>query len=212
MCDESTIVRLQFIGKILSLFTHQLNNHLAIIKDSLGFLTDLTELRGVGGEDATEILETVKALEGEINKATLLSKRLNSFGHRMDSEISTFDLNEVIEEMLTLVSKATVQKRLAFLREFGELPPINGNPSLFQFVLFCLLDRYIKALPPNGRLKVKTLTSEDVIRVLLEPMNELSSGPLPFCPDHIIGLGLKLLSCRISTEEPTGKTEIVLMK
>ncbi|MFN3533883.1 MAG: hypothetical protein ACK4WB_00655 [Desulfatiglandales bacterium] len=211
MYNEETIVRLQFVGKILSLFTHQLNNHLAIIKDSLGFLRDIAELKGIGKEDAQEIMETINSLDEEIVKATFLSKKLNSFGHRMDSELSTFNLNDVTDEILTLLSRATIEKRLGFVREYGELGPLNGNPSLFQFVLFCLIDRYIKSLPPRGRLRVKTFEWENSVRLLLEPMDELLGEVNPFCPDHIIHLGAEKLSCTIWSDKSTGRTEIQVL-
>lgn len=186
MLEEAVEIRLKFIGKILSLFTHQLNNHLAIIKDSLGFLEDLSELRGLDKNEREDVLNTLKVLEDEINKATLLSKRLNSFGHRMDSALSVFNPNEVIEEVLTLVSRATIEKKLGFVLEFGPMEPIYGNPSLLQFLLFCLLDRYIRGLPPNGKIIVMTRKEEGAIRILLDPQPSQLEFKSTFCSDKLI--------------------------
>lgn len=186
MLDEATGIRLQFIGKILSLFTHQLNNHLAIIKDSLGFLADLVEIKGFDKNEREEALNTLKVLEDEINKATVLSKRLNSFGHRMDFTLSLFNPNDVIEEILSLISRATIEKKLSFVVDFSPTEPLYGNPSLLQFLLFCLLDRYIKALPTKGIIKVKTFKEREAIKIRLETESKEFEFKNPFCSDELI--------------------------
>lgn len=210
MLEETIEIRLQFIGKILSLFTHQLNNYLAIIKDSLGFLADLTELKGFDKNEREEVLNTLKVLEDEINKATVLSKRLNSFGHRMDSALSIFNPNDVIEEILSLISRATIEKKLSFVVEFSPVEPLYGNPSLLQFLFFCLLDRYIKALPANGIIKIKTFKESYALRVQLEPKSKELEFKNPFCSDELIEFIASKGEISLSFDQKELKTEVLI--
>lgn len=210
---ESVGCRLQFIGKILSLFTHQLNNHLAIIKDSLGFLQDLAEFKGINKQDAEEILNTIGSLEQEIGKAVVLSKKLNSFGHRMDNLYSTYNINDAIEEVLVLISRATIEKRLQFSKCFDlNIEPVHGNPALIQFLIFCLIDRFIRMLPPKGNLTVRTADCNDTIKIELTSQNELENRGSFFCPDNVIELAASLHQCDVSWDRDLKKVDILIKR
>jgi C4-dicarboxylate-specific signal transduction histidine kinase len=199
------VFHLKFIGKILSLFTHQLNNHLAIIKDSVGFLEDLVKLRAMSQEDTNEIKETVSALEEEIGKATVLSKKLNSFGHRMDHAFSKFHINDLLEELLVLLSRATTEKRLKFIKEFSsDLNPLFGDPASIQFFMFCLIERFIRALPQMGALTVKTTPKNGSFRIELIPHGDgLMEVPEAFCTEEAIEFARESLGCSISYDPAT---------
>lgn len=197
--EKLRLCQLQFIGKILSLFTHQLNNHLAIIKDSVGFLDDLIRLKGQLKDDIDEITKTMAEVEEEINRATILSKKLNSFGHRMDSSFSSFSINDILEELLILVSRITIQKRLTFMKDFSpDVPIIYNDPGKVHFLLYCFLDRLLKKMEPGARMKVITKVSGKgcAVDFIIEG-GVLESDDISMCSDDIIEYTKDSLGCKM---------------
>ncbi len=100
---ELRVSQLCFIGKILSLFTHEINNHLAILKESAGLMEDLIEFgESQSKQDSGQYLQISHSIHNQVRKTMTLLKYLNRFGHRFDHEISSFNLNESLEELLVL--------------------------------------------------------------------------------------------------------------
>ena len=52
MVDEQiTTSQLNFIGKVLCVFSHEINNQLAVVKESVGLIGDLIELGKTSRKD-----------------------------------------------------------------------------------------------------------------------------------------------------------------
>jgi len=207
-CEKMRVAQLQFIGKILSLFTHQLNNHLAIIKDSVGFLDDLIKIKGQFKDDISEITNTMIEAEEQIEKATVLSKRLNSFGHRMDNAFSTFSINDILDELLVLASRATIQKRLSFERDFSpDVPPIYSDPSKVHFLLFCLMERFLKRMKPGGCIRVITKAKDQGCTVCFAVEDGIcDSEEVWLCSDEVIEYAKSSLGCKTMENNPNSIT------
>ena len=122
------IAHLKFIGKVLSVFTHELNNHLAIIKESAGLIEDTLRLQKSSGKyDIEESLKIIRSIENQIGKTAWICKKLNGFGHRMDRALSTFNVNESLEELLVLLNRVANQKKVSFEKDFQ-----GGHSSCLQ--------------------------------------------------------------------------------
>ena len=101
--QELRFLQLRFIGKIMAGFTHEIKNYLAIIKESAGLIGDMVKKGKMSKNDIPEYLDIVHSIEDQIEKATEQFTYLNRFSHRMDSRLSTFNLNECLGELIALV-------------------------------------------------------------------------------------------------------------
>lgn len=186
--NDVRIEQLRFIGKVLSVFTHELNNHLSIIKESAGLIEDTLRLQKSSGKyDIEESLKIIQSIENRIGKTAWICKKLNGFGHRMDRVLSTFSVNESIEELLILVSRVANQKKVSFEKDFDEdMPQISSDPAKLQFVVFCLIDKNLKRLDKDSSLIFKTTYSGDSIRISIIPKGDfIESGEREICPEDI---------------------------
>lgn len=155
--DISTSTQLRFIGKVLSVFTHEINNHLAILKESAGLAGDILGSQQTSQQHLQDSLKVLGSIESQIGKTSWLIKNLNTFGHRMDKPLSTFSVDESIKELLVLLSRIINQKGLVVEKDFREgIPLIHSNPSKLQFIIFCFLDYALKRLDKNGIITLKT--------------------------------------------------------
>jgi signal transduction histidine kinase len=177
--EDLRFQQLRFIGKILAGFTHEIKNYLAIIKESAGLIGDMVKIGKMSASDIPEYLDTIDAIEDQIEKATEKFTCLNRFSHRMDAQISTFNLNECLEELISLMSRFAKQKNVLLETDFSKaIPPIQSNPSMLQLLIFSFLEEKITGLEKNGRIMVKaTLADKSVVIQIIQEGTLFESGP-----------------------------------
>ena len=175
--ENLRLLQLQFIGKILAGFTHEIKNYLAIIKESNGLIEDLITLGKTSQVDSEQYLEITRSIEEYIEKTNNLFRYLNRFAHRMDSQLATFNLNETLEELIALVTRFANQKKISIGKDFQEdIPPIHSNPSLVQFVAFSFLHEKIKNLDNNSKITIQTAAAENTVKLRIIPEGNFLEG------------------------------------
>ncbi|MBI5196191.1 MAG: HAMP domain-containing histidine kinase [Nitrospirae bacterium] len=164
--------QLSFIAKVLSVFTHEIKNHLAIIKESNGLIGDLITL-GQTAPNAAQCLKIIESVEHQITKTSLLCTNLNRLGHRMDMSVSTFNLNECLEELLSLIQRTANQKKLSFKKDFAQnIPSLYNSPSKLQFLIFCLLEKSMDLLDYGGKIIIKTAYTNGSVSISIIPKGD----------------------------------------
>lgn len=184
------LLQLRFIGKILAGFTHEIKNYIAIIKESAGLIGDMIQLEKKSKNEPHEYLEIIRSIEEQIEKVNDLFRYLNRFSHRMDTELSTFNVNETLEELIALLTRFANQRKISLEKDFQrDIPSMNNNPSMLQLLVFHFLEEQLTRLDKNSSLMLKTSFSNGSITVkiivkgnYLEAMSE--KGP---CADEIHG-------------------------
>lgn len=196
-------LQLRFLGKILAGFTHEIKNHLAIVKESAGLMGDMIKM-GKSAESASgQYLEIVQSIEEQIAKALVHFTYLNRFSHRMDTTFSTFNVNESLEELTALLHRFANQKRISLEKDLQkDLKPINGSPSMLQFIVFHFLEETMAKLDKNSRIIVKTegMNSSVVIRIIPEGNVLVTDAIKSECPHGIIDSIIKMLNGTITKQ------------
>ncbi len=202
--ETLTSSQLSFIGKVLSIFTHEVRNHLAIIKESAGLLGDLIEMGKILlPQDSQQTLKIVQSIENQISKTAWLCNNLNSFGHRMDKPLSTFSVNECIEELFVLLQRLAKQRKIAIEKDFVEdRLLINSNPSELQFIIFCLIEKYLRTLDRDSMIIIKTDRSDNSIEINIIPKGTtIKTDEEGICMDDIYEYVIKQLGGNISKKD-----------
>ncbi|MBF0505495.1 MAG: HAMP domain-containing histidine kinase [Nitrospirae bacterium] len=169
-------LRFRFIGRIIAGFTHELKNHLAIIKESGGLQQDLLSMSKK--VDSAELHKFLRSVDSQIERGLQLIAFLNRFAHRMDCECSSFSVNEAAEELVALMARHAYQKRIEFTKDFGPgIPPIHNNPSMLQLLIFFIIEEMMDCFEKGGTITVRTSSEKDTIRIAIVPngnMKELT--------------------------------------
>lgn len=181
-CEQDLrYLQLCFIGKIIAGFTHEIKNHLAIIKESAGLIGDLIKFGKKGKDESAQYLEIIGSVEDQMERTVELFNYLNRFAHRMDMQTAVFNVNDSLEELVALVNRFAHQRKITLEKEFQrDLPPIKNDPPLFQFLVFCLIENTLMALDKNSKIVLKTSVSADRILVSIVPKGnfiESQQGP-----------------------------------
>jgi len=167
-------MQLAHVGKLMAGLSHEFKNHLAIIKELNGLIQDLLSLEDPDQPKQKERYEKIIAGVNErIEQAAEMCRFLSGFAHRTDHPISSFSAPEVIQEEIYLLSRFARQKQVNLTASFEEeLPLILNNPSLLQFVLFCIIGPALEVLKPDGRINISVHPQEDSIRIVIKAEGE----------------------------------------
>lgn len=156
--NELRGLQLEFCGRLLAGFTHDLKNHLAIIKESNGLISDMIDMGMVTDEVlAARLQKVVNSIQGRVGQATDMATHLNGFAHRLDTPVSTFQMNDLLSEELTFLRRFARLREIELQITLSEgLPVMHNNPSLVQFVVFRLFTMSLQRLKNRGVIEIAT--------------------------------------------------------
>jgi len=159
---------LAFYGAITASVSHELNNVVSIIDQSAGLLDDL--LYGASqGQPITE--EQLQRVSEKISRQTArgieIIKRLNKFAHSSDYPVTDFDLNDLMENFISLIERLAKIKGVELLPRYCEDPVnLSGNPFLTQQASFGIFKQLLTGSQKGDQIKI--VISKDDQNAILE--------------------------------------------
>jgi C4-dicarboxylate-specific signal transduction histidine kinase len=185
--NHATTPQLQFIGKVLSAFSHEINNHLAITKESVGLIGDFIECGKTSRKDLREILGIIDSIQNQIKKTSFFFDRLNGFSHGMEAPLSSFSVHGCLEDLIVLLQRLAYQKQVRLEKDFAaNMPLIENSPFRLQFLIYCLIDMHIKRIDKNSSITIKTSWSNNSVQISVIPKgNEIKTEEEGICNDEL---------------------------
>ena len=144
--------RMETMALLLSGIAHDFNNMLSTLLAHLGLL------RTQNGGDAPEVrsarLARIERMEGTIDRASELTRRLLTVARGTGSELEAIDLGEVIRGALDLVEPGWPQG-IDLVRDIPDpLPPVLGAKGDLEQVLVNLLVNAKDAVSEGGHIRI----------------------------------------------------------
>ena len=127
-----------FMGKITAGITHEMNNVLAIIRESAGLMEDIFAISKEGPLPHKEKLDQALArIEGQVSRGVELNKELNRFAHSMDSPEADLKIDELLVHIQALNARfARIRQVELNVQMPSSAGQIRTNPFLL-LQLFC---------------------------------------------------------------------------
>lgn len=146
--------RLAAVGEIAAGVAHELNNPLTTIT---GFVElALQELP----EDIPQ-REELQIVIDEAQRARGVVRRLLDFARQSDNLRSLTDLNQLVEEVVSLTQLSTKVSRINIRINLDDaLPRISADPNQIKQVFLNLIQNAIQAMPDGGELTLETQQKE----------------------------------------------------
>ena len=202
--------RLALVGRLLASVSHELNNPLQAIQNALFLLKDEENLSMQGKQDLDVILSEAERM------ASLIERLRTAYRPGRIKDFRPMNLNDLIEDVHTLITTLLRQKQIAF--EFHpepDLPPVSGMSDQMRQVALNLFLNAIDVMKPGGRLIVRTESLPQHNEVLLTVKDTgpgISPEILPqifdaFITDKQTGTGLGLTITRDIIEQHLGRIE-----
>jgi len=217
------------LGKLAAGVAHELNNPLAMIKESAGWLKDLLEEEEPDKiANFKEIEKTVNKIDLHVERAKSVTHRMLGFGRRFEPVQEEVDMNRVAEQTLSFLENEALHRNIVIEKDFPEnLPSIRSDSTQIQQVILNITDNAIDAVGKNGTVRMKTGYDSRKQEVFLEisdtgpgiPKEDLDKIFDPFyttkTSEDGTGLGLSVsysiiekLGGRISVESTQGKGSV----
>jgi len=214
--------RLISLGEVAAGIAHEIKNPLVSIKTFADLLPDKyndDEFRHIFSNVVSQEITRINDLVGE----------LLNFVKEPVLTYEQFDIKDLIEELVTLLSPQLEEQKVTMEFEFPETPQLFlADRSLLKQALLNILLNSIQAMPDGGKMIVGALFSDTNLIVYIEDTGIGISGSIrdkifdPFVTDKADGVGLGLSICHkiisahrgsinLKSEEGTGsRFEIVL--
>ncbi len=154
--------RLASLGTLAAGVAHEINNPLAIISESTGWMQQLLareELKGMHRREDFE--KALSKVEKSVDRAKRITHQLLSFVRKSDSSLSQVDLPGLIDETLQFLEHETKKRNIKIIRKFASASaPVWSDPYGIRQALINLLTNAVHAVGTEG---VITLALEDSV-------------------------------------------------
>ena len=216
--------RLASLGTLAAGVAHEINNPLAIMKESVGWMKLLLEK--TDKEQMTRKEDFYKALnkiENSIERARRITHQLLGFARKTDSVLSETNIKELVEEMVELVKREATHKEIEISQLMdSSLNSFWTDPYQLRQVLMNLLTNAVHATGVRGKITVMVENQGDQVALTVRdtgqgiPRENMERIFEPFfstkAPGEGTGLGLfvsrgivERLGGTISVESQVGK-------
>lgn len=141
--------KMESMGTLAGGIAHDFNNLLSGI---LGYAS-LLKIKIDSGDPLYKYVDTI---EKSAVKSSELTKKLLAFSRNVKYSLEVIDINQVIEEFLSIIER-TISKKISINKSLASgLWPIKADPSQVEQVLLNLCINARDAMPEGGKLSIMT--------------------------------------------------------
>jgi len=163
-----------FAAAMIGLAAHELNNRLAVMRETVGLMEDLAR---AGKAGAAGTARAHSSLDDQVGRALNIARTLSGLGGALGSAGGGFDAAAAIGDLLGLNDRWARQHLLRIDREIADgLPRAGGDPALFLCLTHRLLVRCAADLPRGGTVLLRAVREGGGIRLGVHPAGEPVSG------------------------------------
>ncbi len=197
-----TTERLASLGTLAAGVAHEINNPLAIINESAGWLKLIINKEEMAQMPRRQDFEkALNKIETGVRRAKKITLQLLGFARKDDSVFAEVNLMELVQEAINLVHVEAVNKNIEIVQEIvHDESTVWSDPSKLRQVLINLLTNAIYATNAKGKITTKLEAMDKQITLIIQdtgkgiPKENLNKIFEPFFstkpPGEGTGLGL----------------------
>jgi two-component system, NtrC family, sensor kinase len=161
--------KLDSIGELASGIAHEINNPVAIMVEEAGWVQDLIHEGIDKNDNLEEFIRAMKQIETQGHRCKEITRKLLSFGRKFDSRIENIQLNDLIEEVVTLSSEKARHANVKIHTKLDpHLPEIPASVTEMQQVLTNIINNGLDAMENKGdRLDIISMLQKDQIIITI---------------------------------------------
>ena len=200
-----------FSSKVSASLSHELNNVLAVIKESSGLLQDYLAILAQGGELNTSILERVsQRLANQVSRGQKIITRMNRFAHSGDHPRAEIDLAETVGLTVDLQHRLAAQSNADFTLEAPQKVTLTTNTFVLEDILWralCFASPFAKSSPLSP---VRISAIQDGAEIVIGGLDFSQHAEDRTFPDQEDEFILELLSGSMRVDRERGEVALTL--
>jgi len=137
-------LRVTTLGELAASLAHEINQPLAAVVANAQAARRLLDGAGV---DSGDVREALADIAGDAKRASQIIRRLWALFRKEHAERKAVDVNELVQDVVTLLGSDVERKRIVVELVLGrDLPPVAGDPVQLQQVVLNLLVNSCEAI------------------------------------------------------------------
>ncbi|MFH1672375.1 MAG: hybrid sensor histidine kinase/response regulator [Pseudomonadota bacterium] len=166
--------RLASLGTLAAGVAHEINNPLAIIKESAGWMTLLLKKEELAAMPRKQDFENaLNKIEKGIERARRITHQLLGAARKNDSSLSKVDLREMVDEAVQLVHREAANKDVEVMQVMDPSTVIiQSYPYQLRQIMINLLTNAIHATGSGGKITIVLEGNGDEVSLTVSDTGE----------------------------------------
>jgi signal transduction histidine kinase len=174
--------RLASLGELAASIAHEINNPLAIISESAGWLRTRIDRKDLSEEELrTTVNRALEKIENAVDRAARISRNFLSFSRAPDAVLREVDLGDLAAEVRELNLRSAAAANIEISVDQGEAfeNTVATDPFQLRQVLLNLVTNALHAVGRDGRVEI--VVTSDPTHSTIEVID---NGP-GIAPEHL---------------------------
>jgi PAS domain S-box-containing protein len=156
--------QLEVLGNLAASVAHEIRNPL----NAISLTVQRLEKEYAPKEGKAEYLEFLGLIKNEIRRLDNRIKEFLSLAAPLRLSFTEVDLNQILDEVLTLVTPTADATKVKIVRNFSKIPSVSIDIDSIKRAFLNLFKNGIEAMPNGGELSVQTIGSDDAVEVIIK--------------------------------------------
>ncbi len=153
---------LALFGRVNASISHELKNIMAIISETAGLLSDLSEMAKGGTAIDPDILTgSIDSIAEEIERGFTTIRQMNRFSHSVDIPVGSTDLMEILDLVGQLCGYLAFAGKMRIHPCREASPVVQTSPFILQAVVYQTVAGIFKNTGPDTELDVSVQLRDD---------------------------------------------------
>jgi len=156
--------QLASIGQLAAGVAHEINNPLAVINQTAGYVKDLFSFKEKALNDA-EIVENIDSILDAVDRCATITQQLLGFVRQFDIKIKKINLRKLVNDVLSLHKKEAEYRRISVTVDIPDsVPEMKTDKGKLQQILVNLINNAFQAVDEGccldiigSRINAKTI-------------------------------------------------------
>jgi len=159
--------KLASMGRLAASVAHEINNPLAGVMNYIKLMQRKIEKKTLGKKEIEKFDHYLDVVEREISRCANIVSNLLDFARQREPAFREIDINSVINEALTIVSKQIFLKKIRVEKSLKPLPLTFADFSQLQQAFINLIINALEAMKEGGVLRIETsfIPSDKIIEI-----------------------------------------------